>query len=88
MELELKFTEVTGCEPVGDLVTTQEESMETAIPEYCPDMARIVDTVKAPDRSAAHRKRQRGADGAVHLGGERGPAEPVHGGAVFLPGGG
>lgn len=36
MELELKFTEVTGCEPVGDLVTTQEESMETAIPEYCP----------------------------------------------------
>ena len=34
MELELKFTEVTGCEPVGDLVTTQEESMETAIPEY------------------------------------------------------
>ena len=24
MELELKFTEVTGCEPVGDLVTTQE----------------------------------------------------------------
>lgn len=45
MELELKFTEVTGCEPVGDLVTTQEESMETAIPEYCPDMARIVDTV-------------------------------------------
>ena len=45
MELELKFTEVTGYEPVGDLVTTQEESMETAIPEYCPDMARIVDTV-------------------------------------------
>ena len=95
MELELKFTEVTGCEPVGDLVTTQEESMETAIPEYCPDTARIVDTVgqlrlagKAPDRSAAHRKRQRGADGAVHLGGEHGPAEPVHGGAVFLPGGG
>ena len=47
MELELKFTEVTGCEPVGDLVTTQEESMETAIPEYCPDMARIVDTVSS-----------------------------------------
>ena len=45
MELELKFAELAYCEPVGDLVTTQEESMETAIPEYCPDIARIVDTV-------------------------------------------
>ena len=45
MELELKFAERACCEPVGDLVTTQEESMETAIPEYCPDIARIVDTV-------------------------------------------
>ena len=44
MELELKFAELACCEPVGDLVTTQEESMETAIPEYCPDIARIVDT--------------------------------------------
>lgn len=95
MELELKFTEVTGCEPVGDLVTTQEESMETAIPEYCPDMARIVDTVGQLRLREKHLTGQqltvsgrRGADGAVHLGGERGPAEPVHGGAVFLPGGG
>ena len=39
MELELKFAELACCEPVGDLVTTQEESMETAIPEYCPDIA-------------------------------------------------
>ena len=45
MELELRFAELACCEPVGDLVTTQEESMETAIPEYCPDIARIVDTV-------------------------------------------
>ena len=45
MELELKFAELACCEPVGDLITTQEESMETAIPEYCPDIARIVDTV-------------------------------------------
>ena len=60
MELELKFTEVTGCEPVGDLVTTQEESMETAIPEYCPDMNRIVDATgrrdedPCPQRQGAH----------------------------------
>ena len=62
MELELKFAELACCEPVGDLVTTQEESMETAIPEYCPDIARIVDTVgqlrlrekQRPDLSANH----------------------------------
>ncbi len=45
MELELKFTELESCEPVGELVSTQEEAMETTIPEYCPDIARIVDTV-------------------------------------------
>ena len=50
MELELKFTEVTGCEPVGDLVTTQEESMETAIPEYCPDMALSLIHISEPTR--------------------------------------
>lgn len=45
MDLELKFEELTGYEPAGDLVVTHEETMETAIPEYCPDLARIVDTV-------------------------------------------
>lgn len=45
MELELSFTELAHCESVGQLSCTQEESMETAIPEYCPDISRIVDTV-------------------------------------------
>ena len=45
MDLELKFKEITGYEPTGDLVVTHEETMETAIPEYCPDLARIVDSV-------------------------------------------
>ena len=45
MDLELTFEEIAGFEPTGDLVVTHEESMETAIPEYCPDLARIVDTV-------------------------------------------
>ena len=45
MDLELTFEEITGFEPTGDLVVTHEESMETAIPEYCPDLARIVDSV-------------------------------------------
>lgn len=43
--MELKYKDVTYCEVIGNLVTTHEETMETAIPEYCPDMARIVDTV-------------------------------------------
>ena len=43
-ELDLKFREITACQAAEDLVVTHEESMETAIPEYCPDLARIVDT--------------------------------------------
>ncbi len=45
MELELKFKAIDGLAPSGDLVVTHEETMETVIPEYCPDLARIVDTV-------------------------------------------
>lgn len=45
MELELNFTELEHCESVGQLSCTQEESMEAPIPEYCPDISRIVDTV-------------------------------------------
>lgn len=43
--MELKYKDIVNCEVIGNLVTTHEETMETAIPEYCPDMARIVDTV-------------------------------------------
>ncbi len=45
MELDLKFQEINCCETRGSIVTSHEETMETAIPEYCPDVARIVDTV-------------------------------------------
>ena len=45
MELGLKMEEFTCCETVGNVVVSHEESMETSIPEYCPDIARIVDTV-------------------------------------------
>lgn len=45
MDLELTFKEIAGFQPAGDLVVTHEETMETAIPEYCPDLARIVDSV-------------------------------------------
>lgn len=43
--MELKYKDIACCEMTGNLTTTHEETMETAIPEYCPDMARIVDTV-------------------------------------------
>lgn len=43
-ELDLKFRDISSCEAAEDLVVTHEESTETAIPEYCPDLARIVDT--------------------------------------------
>ena len=42
MELGLHFTELTCCEQTGRLVMSHEETMETAIAEYCPDMTRIV----------------------------------------------
>ncbi len=44
MELGLKMEEISCCATVGNLVVSHEESLETSIPEYCPDIARIVDT--------------------------------------------
>ena len=42
MELGLRFTELTCWEKTGHVTVTHEETMETAIAEYCPDMTRIV----------------------------------------------
>jgi len=42
--MELTFDQIICYEAIGNMVTTHEESMETAIPEYCPDLARIIDT--------------------------------------------
>lgn len=43
MELELNMQELECCEKTQCVVISHEETMETAIPEYCPDIARIVD---------------------------------------------
>lgn len=43
MELTLKLQEIECCETAHRVVVSHEETMETAIPEYCPDIARIVD---------------------------------------------
>ncbi len=43
--MELKYRDLSCCEAAETLVVTHEETLETAIPEYCPDITRIVDTV-------------------------------------------
>lgn len=45
MELGLQFQDILCYEATAAITAAREESMETAIPEYCPDMARIVDAV-------------------------------------------
>ena len=45
MELELKMQQLTFCEKTQRIVASHEEAIETAIPEYCPDIARVIDTV-------------------------------------------
>ena len=58
-DLELQYREIICFEAENDLVITHEESMETAIPEYCPDLARIVDTsgqVRLRDKSLSDGK--------------------------------
>ena len=44
MELGLQFEDIFCYEATAGITTAHEESLETAIPEYCPDIARIVDT--------------------------------------------
>lgn len=45
MELGLQFEEISYYESLESHAVTHEETMETAIPEYCPDMSRIVEAV-------------------------------------------
>lgn len=44
MELEMKTTSLGAYEAGGDLTLTQEETAETIVPDYCPDIARIIRT--------------------------------------------
>ncbi len=43
MELELQKEQFTCYQAAPQLCGTQEETMETIVPDYCPDIARIVD---------------------------------------------
>lgn len=42
MELELKKTTLDNYEKSGELTLTQEETAEVIVPDYCPDIARII----------------------------------------------
>lgn len=44
MELELKKASLDAYETGGELTLTQEETAETIVPDYCPDIARIIET--------------------------------------------
>ncbi len=44
MELELKKDCFDAFEAAGELTLTQEETAETIVPDYCPDIARIIET--------------------------------------------
>ncbi|MDD3346267.1 DUF3794 domain-containing protein [Oscillibacter sp.] len=44
MELDLKKTSLETYETGGELTLTQEETAETIVPDYCPDIARIIET--------------------------------------------
>ena len=44
MELELKKAGLDAYEIGGELALTQEETTETIVPDYCPDIARIIET--------------------------------------------
>ena len=44
MELGLQFEDILCWEETAAVTATREESMETVIPEYCPAVARIVET--------------------------------------------
>lgn len=44
MELGLQFEDILCWEETNPIIATREESLETVIPEYCPAVARIVET--------------------------------------------
>ena len=44
MELELKKESFDAYESGGEVTLTQEETTETIVPDYCPDVARIIET--------------------------------------------
>ena len=44
MELELKKASIDTYETGGEVALTQEETAETIVPDYCPDVARVIES--------------------------------------------
>ena len=62
MELELKKACFDAYEAAGELTLTQEETAETIVPDYCPDIARIIETT---GKVFLHSRELRDGRGAV-----------------------
>lgn len=62
MELELKHACLDAYETGGELLLTQEETLETIVPDYCPDMARII---SAEGNPCVHNRELRDGKAAV-----------------------
>ena len=62
MELAWKKTCLDACEAGGEITLTQEETAETIVPDYCPDIARIIETA---GRVEIHSREVRDGRGTV-----------------------
>ena len=62
MELELKKDRLDAYEAGGEVTLTQEETAETIVPDYCPDIARIIETT---GKVFLHSRELRDGRGAV-----------------------
>ena len=62
MELELKKAGFDAYDTGAELTLTQEETAETIVPDYCPDIARIID---GEGRIFLHRREVSGGRGEV-----------------------
>jgi hypothetical protein len=68
MDLALKMHELNCYGMIGTLTVTHEETMETAIPEYCPDVERILDTTgQVCIKSKSLNGEELTVEGTVHL---------------------
>ena len=62
MELQLKQTSLNAYEAAGEITLTLEETAETIVPDYCPDIARIMESkgsVSAQQRTTGRESRGR-----------------------------